>query len=57
LSNYYNKSTQQQLNANYYNIEYNNTSSLRIKIFKDKSSCANQYTILREYSICKSYET
>jgi len=27
-----------------------------IKIFKDKSSCANQYTMLRESSACKFYE-
>jgi len=27
-----------------------------IKMFKDKSSCANQYTMLRERSACESYE-
>ena len=27
-----------------------------IKMFKNKSSCANQYTMLRERSVCEFYE-
>ncbi len=27
-----------------------------IKMFKDKSSCANQYTMLREHSACEPYK-
>ena len=32
------------------------TKAYVIKMFKDKSSCANQYTMLRERSACEPYE-